>query len=144
MTDPMDEIGGTESYQEQQRAILKKWGADELLENSLSKKVDEQDMKQEMFEQGRTGSRELLTGDNIDLKSDLNGKEIVAASRLLFMSERYEMPAFKHFVTNILRLKVSNMRKGRTEYIEGLHAEEKKEAGKDWSPIQALMSKIKE
>jgi hypothetical protein len=126
--------------EEDHLALIKEWNADRLLEDNVNAPVPYDKIKAETVEsqERATGAKELFNSDNIDLKSELNPKEIVAASRLLFMSERRGMPGFEHFVTNLLRLKVSNARKGRREYIEGLHAEEKKEQGRDMSPILEL------
>jgi len=125
-----------------ERLLAQQGTGGRLIEEQFEHKRSEESIRTEISGAQKTGSKELLTGDDIDLKTELNHKEIIAASRLLFMSERYEMPVFTHFVTNYLRLKVSKDRKGRREYIEGLHAEEKKEAGRDLSPLGALLNTI--
>jgi hypothetical protein len=125
-----------------ERLLAQQGTGGQLIEEQFEHKRSEESIRTEISASAKTGSKELLTGDDIDLKTELNHKEIIAASRLLFMSERYEMPVFTHFVTNYLRLKVSKDRKGRREYIEGLHAEEKKEAGRDLSPLGSLLNTI--
>jgi hypothetical protein len=114
-----------------------------LIEEQFTKKRTAESVEQEFAaQQEQSGVKELFNAKNIEMKSELNNKEVVAATRLLFMGERYDIPAYGHFVDNFLRLKVSTLRKGRREYIEGLHAEEKKEAGKDLSPMMALMQSL--
>lgn len=117
--------------------------AEQLLEEQFEKKKSEDQIRTEIAGQTEGTVRDLVTGQDIDLKSELNTKEIVAATRLLFMSERYQMPHFTHFVNNFLRLRVSKERKGRVEFIQGLHATEKKEQGKDLTPLAQLIDSIK-
>jgi hypothetical protein len=142
MKDDAEQRDNAGEYADDQEKILKRWGADKLLEDNFNKRVSVEQIDANTEAQSHSGVHELLTPQSIDLKSELNPKEVVAATRLLFISERYDMPGFEHFVNNLLRLKVSLMRKGRREYIEGLHAEEKKEQGRDLTPIAALMRGI--
>lgn len=114
----------------------------ELLEKSFDKRLTEEEINLLAEEGGRRGVNELFSGDGIALKTELNTLETIRFSQLLFMANRYQIAGIDHFVNNLLQLKVSLNRKGRMEFIQGLHAEEKRMMGQDMSPIQALMSKL--
>ena len=113
-----------------------------LLEQSFDKRLTEDEINLLAEENGRRGVTELFTADGIALKTELNSVETVRFSQLLFMANRYEIAGIDQFVNNLLQLKVSLARKGRSEFIQGLHAEERRMMGQDMSPIQALMSKL--
>jgi hypothetical protein len=124
------------------RSSVEPMRAEDLLEASFDKRLTEEEINVLAQENNRKGVSELFNADGIALKSELNPIETVRFSQLLFMANRYEIAGIDDFVNNLLQLKVSLMRKGRGEFIQGLHAEERRTQMQDMSPIQALMSKL--
>lgn len=122
--------------------LLRMLGDEGLLEDSFRKEINAEDVKKESEREASNSISELLSADNIELKTDLFPKEVVAASQLLFMAERYGIEGLDHFVHNLFKLKVSMMRRGRREFVEGLHAEEKRERGPDMTPLSALLGRL--
>ena len=110
----------------------------ELLENVFDKRVtDEQVQQQIKQEQNKNDSGRLLDKKDVEVKTELNDKEIVTIAKLDFISDRYHIPVLKEFTHNIMMLKISRHRKGRTEFIQGLHADERRE-----QPNEGFLSKI--
>jgi hypothetical protein len=136
------EIGSEQSLEEQQKAILAEWGADVLLEDHTKKTVDMEKLEQEAEKQTKTGAKALLNKEDIELKTELLPIEILAISRLLFIAERHNISGLDRFTKRLLELKVSQYRKGRSEFIQGLHAEERRQVGGDLSPLAAALTKI--
>ena len=64
-----------------------------------------------------------------EVKTELNDAEILTISKLRFMSERYNLPVLNDFTNNLMTLKISRHRKGRGEFIQGLHADERRDTG---------------
>ena len=135
-------IGSDDTLEEQQARILKEWGADTLLEDHTRKTVDLDEMEEEVEQQSKSGAKALLNKEDIELKSELLPVEILAISRLLFIADRHHIGGLDSFVTKLLELKVSQHRKGRAEFIQGLHAEERRQQGGDLSPLSAALNKI--
>lgn len=136
------DFGSDESLEAQQKAILDEWGADMLLEDYSKKTVDMGKLEEEADKQQKTGAKALLNKEDIELKTELLPIEVLAISRLLFISERHNIKGLDQFVKRLLELKVSQHRKGRQEFIQGLHAEERRQAGGDLSPLAAALTKI--
>ena len=127
---------------EQQAEMLKEWGAESLLEDHSKKVIDVQQMDDELEAQSKSGAKALLNKEDIELKTELTPIEVMAASRLLFVADRYDIQGIDQFMSQLLQLKVSQNRKGRREFIEGLHAEERRQTGSDLSPIASALNKI--
>lgn len=113
-----------------------------LIENSFKKEVTAEQIEEESKPRTENTVAELFNAENIELKTDLYPKEVVAAAQIMFMAERYDIGGLDHFVHNLLKLKVSQLRRGRREFVEGLHAEEKKERGPDLTPLGALLGRL--
>lgn len=139
---PISDIGEAGSLEDQQKAILEDWGADVLLEDHSKKTIDMSAVEEEAEAQSKSGAKTLLNKEDIELKTELTPIEVMAVSRLLFVSERYNINGINQFIGKLLELKVSQNRKGRREFIEGLHAEERRQSGGDLSPIAAALSKM--
>lgn len=108
-----------------------------LLENVFDKRITDKDVQREMAVETRNDSGRLLEKDDVEMKTELNDKEILTISKLRFVSDRYEVPALRDFTDNLMILKVSRNRKGRTEFIQGLHADERRE-----QPNEGFFSRI--
>lgn len=108
-----------------------------LLENVFDKRITEQDVQREMAVETRNDSGRLLDKEDIEVKTELNDKEILTMSKLLLISDRYDVPVLRDFTDNLMLLKISRGRKGRTEFIQGLHADERRE-----QPPEGFFSKI--
>jgi len=129
---------------EDEKALMAQLGAIPPIEKHFETRITEAQVMSNIDQNKRVGVAPLINGDDIDLKTELSNKEIVAAARLKFISERYDMPAFGHFVDDFLRLRVSLARKGRREFIEGLHADEKRDQTiRDLTPLGALMQNLR-
>lgn len=110
----------------------------DLLENVFDKRVtDEQIQDERNKEESRNDSGRLLDKKDVEVKTELNDAEIVTISKLRFMAERYKIPVLKDFTDNLMLLKISRNRKGRGEFIQGLHADERRE-----QPSETMWSKI--
>ena len=88
----------------------------------------------------KKGAVALFDPQEIDLKTELNQFEIMKIAQLSFMAERYKSKNIKHFLQHFLRLKVSKDRKGRREFIEGLHAEERSAQNQSMGPLQKILN----
>lgn len=110
----------------------------DLLENVFDKRVtDEQVQEERNKEESRNDSGRLLDKKDVEVKTELNDEEILTISKLRFMSERYNIPVLNAFTNNLMMLKISRNRKGRSEFIQGLHADERRE-----QPSESMWSKI--
>lgn len=99
-----------------------------LIENVFDKRITDRDIaRKQEDELRRNDSGRLLEKDDVEVKTELNDKEILAISKLRFISDRYEVPALYDFTENLMTLKISRNRKGRIEFIQGLHADERRE-----------------
>ncbi len=136
------QIGANKSIQEQKADIIKSLKGEKLLEKQFEKKMTEEELHLLAEKNNERGVKELFNPQGISLKTELSPEETVLFSQLMFMGNRYNIGGIDDFANNLLQFKVSLMRKGRREFIQGLHAEERRDAGKDLSPFQALMSKI--
>lgn len=98
-----------------------------LIEDSLSFQVEnENDLKQV--------SKDLFTQGNINLKTELNDKEISYITKIQFMQEMYGMHTLDNAVNQFKQLRVSKDRKSRAEFINAVGGEAKKqEKEKLWS-----------
>jgi len=110
----------------------------DLLENVFDKRItDEQVQAERKNEESRNDSGRLLDKKDVEVKTELNDAEIITITKLRFISERYGMPVLKEFTDNLMLLKISRNRKGRSEFIQGLHADERRE-----QPSESMWSKI--
>jgi len=139
---PIMEIGSNKSIKEQQAEVIKALEGEQLLENSFEKKMSEKELNYLAEQQNKKGVTQLFEKDGIGLKTELTGQETVLFSQLMFITDRYKIKGADQFINNMLELKVSLNRKGRREFIEGLHAEERREQNRDLSPFQAIMQKL--
>jgi len=144
--EPVEEADERAFIAEQAYADLPKRISEEaLLEQVFDKTITDQDIADAEANKPRDehGSRELFDDSKIELKTELSPVEIIAISRLRFMANRYNIPAFHDFTDDVMKLKVSHRRQGRKEFIQGLHAEEKNEKEKSsGSAFDFLMSKV--
>jgi len=100
----------------------------ELIENVFDKRINDQQIEtHKLLEANKNTSARLLDKKDIELKTDLNPLEITLIARARMVSFRYEVPLLYDFCDDLMILKVSRERRGRKEFIEGLHAEEKKD-----------------
>jgi hypothetical protein len=60
----------------------------------------------------------LYEDDKLMFITELTSEEIKTVAIILFLAEYLELPEFKSFIYNVLRLKVSRGRQGRKEFIE--------------------------
>lgn len=110
----------------------------DLLENVFDKRVTDDDVQREMYlESNKNDSGRLLDKKDVEVKTELNDVEIVTISKLRFMAERYRVPVLNEFTNNLMTLKISRARKGRTEFIQGLHADERRE-----QPSESWFSRV--
>ena len=109
-----------------------------LLESVFDKRITEEEAQaQAQQENTRNDSGRLLDKKDVEVKTELNDKEIISISKMLMIDTRYDVPVVKDFVEDLMTLKISRGRKGRTEFIQGLHADERRE-----EPSQSWLSKI--
>lgn len=80
---------------------------------------DFEDFTNSMQKMDYDALKELFKDKNLDFITELTDREIRAISIILFLADYAELPEFKTFISNVMRLKVSKNRKGRKEYIEG-------------------------
>lgn len=113
-----------------------------LLESSFNKEKEVNDIKKEVEDKNNSSVGALFSSQDIDLKTELTNKEILAISKLLFVSKQYNIKNIDVFINKLLRLKISKERRGRNEFIQGLHAEERKNNGQDLSPIGSFLNKL--
>jgi len=120
-----------------------------LLEQVFDKTITQEDIEAQQQAQANNkddnhGSKELFDDSKIELKTELSPVETVAIARLRFMANRYDIPAFRVFTDDIMKLKVSNRRQGRKEFIQGLHAEEKRQqqAQQGGTPMDWILGKL--
>ena len=140
--EPIMEIGSNKTLEEQKKEIVNALQGEELLENSFEKKMSEKELNYLSEQQNKRGVTQLFENEGIKLKTELTPQETVLFSQLMFITDRYKISGADKFINNMLELKVSLNRKGRREFIEGLHAEERRDQNKDLSPFQAIMQKL--
>lgn len=120
--------------------------AEKLLEETFDKSLTVEDLQQSaQAEPELEGAKALFDSHDIELKTDLSPREVVAASKLLFIANRYDIHGLNDFINDLLKLKVSQFRRGRGEFIQGLHAEERRGqamAQGGFRPIDMLLSKL--
>lgn len=69
-------------------------------------------------------SKELFRADkeNVDIKTDINWQEIILINKLIFnnaiLKEAGLDPVYDGFIEHYLRLKISNERKSRGEFVD--------------------------
>ncbi len=122
--------------------LSKAIGKERVLEEVFAKTITEEDVKAQSQSQERNPSNELFEARNVHMKTELNSKEIIAISKLLFISDRYIIPAYEDFVNNYMALKISHKRLGRREFIDALHAEQRREEG-EGNAFQKMWSKFR-
>lgn len=118
--------------------IEKDVGGLDLIENVFDKRVTDADVQREVAEESnQSNSKLLLDKRDVEVKTELNDTEISNMSKLLLVAERYDVPVLHHFCHNMMTLKISRRRQGRREFIQGLHADEKREM-----PQQGMLSRL--
>ena len=102
-----------------------------LLEKIFEKRVTEEDFEEAQREGSgiSNNSSELFKANDIQLKTELNQKEIIAIAKLNLVSKKYSIGLIDDFLNTYMGLKVSHKRQGRREFIQGLHAEERANTG---------------
>jgi len=63
-------------------------------------------------------TKEIYSTKNLELKTELNDKQIMAFSQARAFSKRYKVPLLAEFVKNISLYSISKNRKGRKEFSE--------------------------
>lgn len=110
-----------------------------LMENVFDKRVTNEQVDAEIKkEQNKNDSGRLLDKKDVEVKTELNDVEIVTIAKLDFIAERYKIPALNEFTNKLMTLKISRNRKGRGEFIQGLHADERRDTGGE----QGFFSKL--
>jgi len=138
----IEEVGGSLSFNDQQAAIIKQWGADSLIEDSFKKSASYEDIVTEADQATKSSIGSLFDAREIEQKTELNTDEVLVISRLLFASQRYDLSGVDEFIVNLLKLKVSHQRRGRREFIEGLHAEERRGMARDAGPLASFLGRV--
>lgn len=83
-------------------------------------KLDASEEFQEILGENQFKTLEqLFKEENIEFITDLSDKEIRNIAIILFLADYLEMPEFRVFVINVMKLKVSKNRKGRGEFLTG-------------------------
>ena len=118
-------VGSNVSFGEQRANVLNDLNKGGLIEDSFKKSASYDSLVEDNKKKEGSSVTALFNGGEIEQKSELNQREILIMSRLLFASGRYKLSGIDKFVNNLLKLKVSHRRQGRREFIDGLHAEEK-------------------
>jgi hypothetical protein len=108
-----------------------------MLENVFDKRITERDVERELTAETRNDSGRLIDKEDVEVKTELNDQEILSISKLRFIAERYDVPVLNEFTDNLMTLKISRKRKGRQEFIQGLHADERRE-----QPNEGFFSKL--
>ena len=109
-----------------------------LIENVFDKRITDQDIERERASEGnQSNSRLLLDRNDVETKTELNDVEINNMSKILLIAERYNVPVLYDFAQNIMTLKISRGRRGRREFIQGLHADERRE-----QPQEGMLSRL--
>lgn len=65
-------------------------------------------------------AKELFNKKDINTKTDVNDREINLISRIMFISEIFEIPEIQNMINRYLELKLSKNRKSRKEYLDAL------------------------
>jgi DNA relaxase NicK len=75
--------------------------------------------------------KELFSGKNPKLRSDLTSEQISIISRLYFLSKSFGMPELEYFLNEFVILRISKDRLSRKEFVEAhrLADESNKKAG---------------
>ena len=71
------------------------------------------------------GIKELfdVTDKNIDIKTELESREIRQILRLLFMGKEFQIKSMQKFITQFMRLRLSKERQSRKEIIDMIKAD---------------------
>ena len=70
-------------------------------------------------------AKELFTGENIDMKTELDDREINLIARAKFIEEVFGLDSLGIFIEKFLRTRVSKARQGRKEFVETVKNQEK-------------------
>ena len=109
-----------------------------LVENVFDKRVTKEQIDQEVeMQNNQSNSSALIDKKDVEVKTELNNKEIFSSAKLLLISDRYQVPLLETYLKNVMTLKISKDRQGRKEFIQGLHADERRE-----QPPQTMWQKI--
>lgn len=82
-----------------------------------------EDIEEELTKQLSSGdneSKELFDNKNIRTKTDLSDDEIVYATKLRYMSIKYNLPIYDVILQEFMEMRLSRKRKSRGEYIESM------------------------
>jgi len=72
-------------------------------------------------------AKELFTEDNIDMKTEMEDREINAFSRGEFIKEIFGLDSLGVFINKFERLRVSKKREGRKEFVQCVKGQEKED-----------------
>jgi hypothetical protein len=122
---------------------VRRLDSDRPIEEKITKQLSYEEVQDATAGAQQAGVKALFDSKDIELKTEVDEREIIAINRLLFVGSRYRIDGMSEFVENLLKLKVSLHRRGRTEFVQGLHAEERRLLGRDMSPIGALLTRLK-
>lgn len=75
----------------------------------------EQDSQQVTMEKALD---ELFSKKQIELKSDISQRQVIALARGLIFAKKYKSKNMEGLINNILELSVSKKRKGRQEFVK--------------------------
>ena len=70
-------------------------------------------------------AKELFTGENIDMKTELDDREINLIARAKFIEEVFALDSLGIFIDKFFRTRVSKARQGRKEFVETVKNQEK-------------------
>ena len=109
-----------------------------LLENVFDKRVTDSDVEAERQQiEGQASSRSLIDKRDVEVKTELNDAEIQSMSKLLLVAQRHNAPIIGEYLQNLMTLKSSRNRRGRREFIQGLHADERRQM-----PQEGMLSRL--
>lgn len=99
--------------------------AKDLIEDSLEFPLqDESDIK--------AVSKELFSGKEIDLRTQVSADEINLVTKIRFLEEKFGIKNVKPLLASFLNLRVSLDRKSRTEFIQAITGEQEKKNKDSW------------
>ena len=74
-------------------------------------------------------AKELFTEENIDMKTEMDDREINLISRAEFIKDIFALDSLGIFIDKFERLRVSKKREGRKEFVETVKNQNKEESG---------------
>lgn len=91
--------------------------------------------------------RELLSpgvsDDELDARSDVNTLQIIHFARARSMSDHFNIPSLRNFVTDFLRLSLSKDRKSRSEFVRAFQSANMGETEAQAGILNRLQGKLR-